>query len=117
MAKPDVNIILRLFNEGREKDLLDLMEGDSPYTREDLFENFPGKNSDRVRDIDEIYTTALAVDYVRFVVNYGHEKSQVIDGKMVYSSRPEAFNKWLEMGGLRLTQQELNAYLKDNPLD
>lgn len=117
MPKPDTNIIRRLLNEGREQDLLVLMEGDSAYNREDLLENLPGKNGDQERDMDELYTTGLAVDHVRFVVNYGHEKTHVVDGSMVYSARPEAFEKWLEMGCLRLTQQELDTYLEDNPLD
>ncbi|WP_444891822.1 hypothetical protein ACJJIE_11890 [Microbulbifer sp. TRSA001] len=97
MLKPDTNIIRRLLNEGREQDLFDLMEGDSVYNWEDLLENLPGKNGDRERNMDELYTTWLAVDHVRFIVNYGHEKSQIIDRNMVYSTRLEAFEKWLEM--------------------
>ncbi|WP_413663480.1 hypothetical protein ACG1BZ_20765 [Microbulbifer sp. CNSA002] len=85
MPEPDTNIIRRLLNESREHDLLDFMEWDLVYNREDLLENLPGKNGDRERDMDELYTTGLAVDHIRCVVNYDHEKSQVLDGNMVYT--------------------------------
>ena len=117
MDKPDTKVIRRLLNEGREKDLLDLMSGDSRYTRNDLLNNLPGNNGDREKDMDELYTISLATKHVSFIVQYGHGQSKVMVENRVYSAWPEAFEKWLQMGCLGIAKQEVDAYLKDNPLD
>ena len=116
---PDINatIIKRMLYEGRAKDLLELMEGDSRFSRLDVLENLPGKNCTREQKMEELYITGLAVDHVRFVSIYGLGVQQVIEGEKIFSARPEAFEKWLQLGCLRLNGYEIEAYINENPLD
>jgi hypothetical protein len=114
---PEINtaVIKRMLYEGRANDLLELMEGESKYSRLEILENLPGKNCTREQKMEELYITGLAVDHVRFVAKYGLSVETAIDGEKIYSARPEAFEKWLQLGCLRLNGYEIEAYLNANP--
>ena len=108
MAKPNIDLIRRIVNQGRLKDLLDLMEGYSPYSDENLVENIPKKIGSGSARWDQLYTYRMAVEHIRFVLKYGSDINHIVekDGK-VYSSYPDYFEKWLNEGCCGLHQEEV----------
>lgn len=104
----DGEIIKAMLLAGRVSDLLDLMEGESEFTGEGV-ENMPKTEEEKV-------ARGQALDHVRFIKKYGFDKEKVIEGTMVYSSRPEGFDEWLILGAPGIEPSELNAYLEVYPL-
>ena len=104
----DVEIIKAMLSEGRVSDLLDLMEGESEFTGDGV-ENMPKTEEEKV-------ARGRALDHVRFIAEYGFDKDKVVDGNMVYSSRPKGFAEWLILGAPGIEPSELEAYLEKYPL-
>lgn len=104
----NVEILRQMLSQDRINDLIELMEGESKYTS-DSMDNMP-------KTEDEKMARGDALDHVRFVSKFGEDKERVIEGDMVYSSRDEEFNAWLEMGAPGIVPSELEAYLEENPL-
>lgn len=106
--KPDTEQVKKILLSGKAADLHDLMAFSSKYNIEG------GDNNPKDRDESMIYN--LALGYVRFVSEYGLEVQEARDGDKFYVAHPENFEKWLSIGCVALTQEEIDAYLSDNPL-
>ncbi|MFZ6747113.1 hypothetical protein ACO0LC_28170 [Undibacterium sp. JH2W] len=108
MSKIDIKIIRKLLENGRAQDLLSLMNGESKYSSESS-ENLPSSK-------EEVNTYWMAIEHVTFVLKYGFNIKKVQDGTQFYSACPDYFEKWLTDGCPGIVNNDLNNYLKDNPI-
>ena len=109
MTKLDTSLLKRMLSNGRIRDLLCLMEGESEYTS-DSTENMPRNEEERMLRGD-------ALDHVRFGCKFGFSKDRVIEDEKVYCSRPKEFDEWIMRGAPGIVPEELMAYLADHPLE
>jgi hypothetical protein len=101
-------LIKNMVDGGRTADLFLMLEGESPYTS-DASEGAP-----RDSKLAKLWTAALY--HLRFVAEFGNRSDSVMkDGKWL-SAFPEEFSEWLEAGAPGITLDELEKYLRDNPL-
>lgn len=106
--KVDTDILKKMLKPDRVSDLYDLMQGESKYST-DSTENMPSTE-------EEIEARHLAIEHVWFVSKFGMAKSKVVVGAKVHTAYPEYFEKWLELGAPGIVSEEVEAYLKENPL-
>jgi hypothetical protein len=66
--------------------------------------------------MDELYTIRMAWEHAAFIASFGHKVSTATRDGHVYSAYPEHFEHWLELGCPGLHEEEVDAYLKANPL-
>lgn len=100
-------VVKKLLRE-RPQDLLDLMEGESEYCRTEPT-NLP-------RNSDESYIRRMAFEHIWFVSEFGFDVDKAEKDGKYYSSYPDYFEQWLELGCQTLASDALDAYLKENPL-
>lgn len=109
MSKIDQNLVRKMIETGRAKDLADLMEGESQYCTE-TSENTP-------RSKDELHLYRMALEHVIFVSKFGLSVEKMKEGTHYYSAYPEDFEKWLESGCLGIVDADLMTYLADHPFE
>jgi hypothetical protein len=98
------------------------MDRDSPFTQP-LVDNLP-RDHTRVRGhevpglaMDEVYVLRMAWEHAVFVGEFGLQANSVVQNERVFSAYPDYFERWLELGCRGLHQEELEAYLRSNPLE
>jgi len=117
VSKPDIEIVRRLYSEGRAKDLHELITGESPFSLPwDQGDNYPQQCVDRNFEDHEGFICRMAEEHLWFVAEFGPSVSKASRHGKYYSSYPEYFYKWLEIGCKRVHQEEIDAYLKTCPL-
>jgi hypothetical protein len=109
MSKIDANLVRRLMENGRAKDLADLMEGESKYWSKRK-ENLPTTKEDA-------HICRMALEHVLFVSKFGSNFNKGKEGSHFYSAYPEYFERWLDSGCLGIAESDLMAYLTDYPLN
>jgi hypothetical protein len=97
-------VIERLIRAGRVEHLWRLVARMSPYCSGELRKSF--HYSDLGRDGDEMCTLAIRYLYAR----------SFRPPEKWYVSERDAFEKWMDAGAPLLFEDELAAYLRDNPL-
>ena len=98
-----IDSIRFLMRKGYAKELLRLVEGESPYTT-DASEGVP---------LDP-YLRGLwivVVHHLRFVVEFGHQEKVVQNGKYL-SSFPNEFEQWLQAGAPGIGVEDIEACLR-----
>jgi hypothetical protein len=105
-----------MLNEGRAKDLLDLLNGESAYSINQVHSNLPGRTGSREKDIDELHTVRMATEHVWFITRFGLNIQNAKEDGKYYSAYPEYFERWLNAGCLGISEEELAAYLKEHPI-
>jgi hypothetical protein len=103
-----VEIILMLLNSGRVRDVLEFVEGESPYLS-DASEGAP--QSPELRKI-----WIMMVHHLRYLANFGDGSSiQIHEGK-IYRPYPEEFDAWIKAGAPGIAEQDMKKYFDENPL-
>jgi hypothetical protein len=100
--------IKALVENGRAEELRKLMEGESEYTSPEselVLENI---------EVSKVWRMAL--EHVRFVSEFGLNKNKVEIGNHFYSSYPDDFEKWLEIGAPGLPKKDFEAYILEKPI-
>ena len=117
MSKPDIEIVRRIYSEGRAKDLHALITGESPFSLPlELGDNYPLPGVDRNFEDHEGHICRMAEEHLWFVAEFGSDVFKASKDGKYYSSYPDYFYKWLEIGCKRVHQEEIDAYLKNCPL-
>lgn len=94
-----------MLTHGRAKDLLELLEGDSSFTNENITcTNLPSNEN-------EMILMSHAIEHLTRISNnlYFQESN-----KSYYNFQNE-FEDWIEAGAKGLEISEVEAYLKENP--
>jgi hypothetical protein len=104
----DQAIVQKMLRAGKANDLLDLMSGESKYTSD---------NSELIlNNLEEKKAWRMSLEHVKFVAKYGLDVDKVEEGSKFYSAYPDDFEKWLGLGAPGLVEEDLNNYLRDNPI-
>jgi hypothetical protein len=59
----------------------------------------------------------LVIHHLEFVANYGTDAGEVWNRRFYEHSRPTEFEEWLSRGAPGFVWDDLDAYLRDKPLD
>ncbi|MGE8098601.1 hypothetical protein [Pseudomonas fluorescens] len=103
-----IETIKKLISVGRAKDVLDFVEGDSPYISE------VSLGAPQEQELRRLWV--IAVHHLRFVSEFGVSSSGVHkDGKYL-TAFPEGFEQWLQAGAPGVADEDISAFLKDHPL-
>jgi len=109
----DPNLVKSLYENGRAKDLLELLLEESKYTIPT--EEYDGDETNLTRQQNIL--RGCAIDHLRFVDNYGFIDELVEDHQgHVYGPRYKEFEEWLSIGCPGFIEKEFQAYITDNPL-
>ncbi|MGF6873165.1 hypothetical protein [Paraburkholderia sp. MM5477-R1] len=102
MSAADKETVLKLMEEGKALDLVDLILGDSPYrvTGEVEF----ASNEER-----DAYV--MTIEHLRFVSKYGTQPGPVKENGRVHFTYLDYFERWFQLGTPGLTQEDLLSYL------
>jgi hypothetical protein len=103
-----VECIRAMLAAGREKDLLDFVEGESTYLSD--------ASCGAPQTAEQKRMWVLLVHHLRFLTSYGNTVTKVIDGGKYLSAHPESLNEWLDLGAPGIAEEDISAYLKANPL-
>lgn len=98
-----IDAIRFLMQNGHVRELLQLIEGDSPYTTD----NSEGAPHDPY--LRRLWV--IAVHHLRFVAEYGEREKIVCDGKYL-SSHPVEFEQWLQAGAPGIGNEDIQACLR-----
>jgi hypothetical protein len=102
-------IIKRMLSAGRAKDMLDFVDGESPY----LSDASGGVPQDP--ELKRIWI--LVVHHLRFLAELGNSVSvQSTDGRL-YGPYPDEFDRWLSAGAPGISEIDINRYIVENPLN
>ncbi|MCF1489445.1 hypothetical protein LZ838_19050 [Pseudomonas sp. AA27] len=104
-----IELIRALIKAGRSDDLLAFVEGESPYLT-DASQGVP--ESPWLRRI-----WVLVVTHLRFVTRYGEVTKPLIADGQVLSPYPAEFQLWLAAGAPGIALEDLQAYVREHPLD
>ncbi|WP_211442008.1 hypothetical protein [Collimonas humicola] len=107
MSKIDANLVRMLVENGRAKDIADLLEGESKF-HSNSSKNIP-------KSEDELTFCRMALDHILFVAKFGTEIKKAKDGSHFYAAYPDYFEKWLAAGCLGIDAQDLASYLVSKP--
>ncbi|MDR5777682.1 MULTISPECIES: hypothetical protein [unclassified Caballeronia] len=102
MSAADKTTIVKLLEEGKASDLVDLILGDSPYrvTGETEFESN-----------DERDAYVMTIEHLRFVSKYGAQAGPIKENGRVYFAYPDYFEKWFQLGTPGLAQEDVLNYV------
>lgn len=109
MSEIEADLVRKIMENGRAKDLADLMEGESKYWSKKK-ENLPATEQ-------EVHICRMALEQVLFVSKFGLHSSKGKEGTHYYSAYPEYFEKWLNSGCLGIVKSDSMEYLEDYPLN
>lgn len=104
-----ITAIKKMVERGRSSDLLDLMQGESPYTSADSELILNG--------LEEKQPWRMALEHLKFIVEFGNVEGVVEKDSKFYSAYPEEFQQWLSIGAPGLVKSDLEEYLKANPVE
>jgi len=104
------DLVKMLYENNRIKDLLEILEQESPYSS-DSMDNIPSTKEDK-----ELFI--LAINHLRFVIKFGVKNSNeiLVDNNKSYISFQNEFNRWLDNGCKGIELDEINQYLQENPI-
>ncbi|ODB85651.1 hypothetical protein A3194_12520 [Candidatus Thiodiazotropha endoloripes] len=108
MESANVDILREFLLKGRAKDLLDMLKGESKYNIE--------IDEDLSLDKETRKVWRMAISHVEFVSKFGLIKQKAEERGHFYSAYPRDFDNWLSLGAPGITQEEIESYLKENPL-
>lgn len=108
LDKEQIDSIKKLISSGRAADILALMEGESPYTSSE----FSGAPCEKMAG--RVYSMAL--QYLRFVTDFGVTTERVVRNGKVNVGYPNDFDEWLKNGAIGLISAEFERYILENPL-
>jgi len=104
-----VEIIRLMLSVGRAKDMLDFVEGESPYLSD---------ASDGVPQDPELKRIwIMVVHHLRFLVEFGNGESVQSAGGKVYGPYPDEFDRWLSLGAPGISEIDIKRYIDENPMD
>lgn len=108
MGIDKAEVIRQLLAAGRERHVLQLMEGESEYTTSD------SEGAPLDQRMARLWMAALY--HLRFVSEFGVQSgTRTVEGRSE-SAFPEQFAEWLEAGAVGIGASDLGAYLADHPL-
>ena len=99
------DLIMNLLRAGRARDLRQLAAGISPYCGGEMRKSF----NRAAMTHDDNYFWILAGRYLQDYAERGPERC--------HANEREGFGKWIDLGAPLLFEDEVRAYLTDNPLD
>lgn len=103
-----IEIIRALVCSGRARDVLDFVEGDSIYISD------ASLGAPQDPELRRIWV--MVVHHLRFVSEFGDTPTtQCKDGKY-FSPHPDDFNAWLDAGAPGVADEDVMAYINENPL-
>jgi len=110
MIKHDASILEVIVKAGHAADLHDLLLGKSKYCILPV-----PRRSPLSKDEQRLYV--LAIHYLHFVTQYGLgiKEAQQPAGHYLMSHEQD-FKEWIERGAPGVFWDDIDAYLKDNPL-
>jgi hypothetical protein len=108
MSKVDIEVLRNLLEKGRASDLLALLKGESKYNTD--------TGDDLPLDSGSSKVWRMAIAHVEFVSKFGLDKQRAEEGSKFYSAYPDDFEEWLSLGAPGITQEEIDLYLKENPM-
>ena len=109
LDEEQIDLVKKLVLRGRARDLLALMEGDSPYTSSEFSGAPSEKNAGRAY--------SMALHYLRFVSEFGLTTERVVRDGKVNVGYPNDFDEWLRCGAVGLIGAEFERYIQENPLE
>lgn len=110
MIKDIKDLVKIVYQSDRIKDLLEIMEQDSPYSSNSM-DNIPKTKEDK-----ELFV--LAANHLRFFVKFGVKNTSevFVDNGRSYISFQDEFNRWMDSGCKGIELNEISQYLQENPI-
>ncbi|NIE55141.1 MULTISPECIES: hypothetical protein [unclassified Burkholderia] len=103
-----IEVIKLMLSAGRAKDMLDFVEGESPY----LSDASGGVPQDP--EFKRIWI--MVVHHLRFLAEFGNGVSVQSSGGKVYRPYPDEFDRWLSAGASGISEIDIKRYIEENPL-
>lgn len=101
-------IIRRLIDAGRARDVLEFVEGDSPY----ISETSPGAPQEP--ELRRLWI--LVVHHLRFISEFGILAVREYKDGRCLTAFPDEFEQWLQVGAPGISNDDIGAFLRDHPL-
>jgi hypothetical protein len=105
-----VDIIEKLVESGKARDLYELVSGTSTYSIANE------ENNDEELPLEQVKLFHAVRAHLDFVANFGTSQSKVTKDGKYFMARPEKFSEWLKKGAPDISEDELRNYLEDHPL-
>ena len=100
--------IRALVSVGRAADVRELLVGISRYCASVIV---PGP-----WNAEEMELRQMAELHLDFVAKYGLDAEQAKDGKLYRFCYPRDFERWLDFGAPGVAEEDLAAYISENPI-